>query len=230
MPLLSSGGVGEGVSLSTALKEDPTVKQDTSFNGILGEHQRQDIKWEVFHANIQATSTNYEGAPETHFQRTAQSEHDASLGQSFNHGIHEWVVTSPNWSPNSFIGVAESSCDTRTYPAATNAWALQLHSGDLCSGVAAVNPMTLARAGRLVNPRRNKNAKGKRNDQWENLSVPPNTPVRVILDMDARALYFAVADEEPELAYTNLPASLHPYICSGDMGDRSVLIAGRSEY
>ena len=86
--------------------------------------------------------------------------------------------------------------------------------------------MGLARGGRLVNARRaSKNTKGKRNDKWENLSVPPDTPVRVIIDMDARALYFGVADEEPELAYMNLPAVLHPYICSGDMGEKSLMIA-----
>ena len=223
--------VAQMVSLLAALRAEQFhhAPKEEDFPGLnIGESARTTIMWKVFHPNLVGTATTYEGVPETHFQRTAQAEHDVALGQALTSGIHEWVVTSPNWSPNSFVGVAEAACDTRTYPAAPGcpAWAMQLHSGDLCSGVAAINPMGLARGGRLVNARRaSKNTKGKRNDKWENLSVPPDTPVRVIIDMDARALYFGVADEEPELAYMNLPAVLHPYICSGDMGEKSLMIA-----
>ena len=41
---------------------------------------------------------------------------------------------------------------------------------------------------------------------------------------ESRGLSFAVGDAEPQLAYTNLPASVHPYLCSGDKEDNSLMV------
>ena len=66
-----------------------------------------------------------------------------------------------------------------------------------------------------------------KNPEWK--KVAPNniargTPIRAILDMEARTLSFAIGDEEPKLAFTSLPASVRPYVCSGEMGEKSILI------
>ena len=91
---------------------------------------------------------------------------------------------------------------------------MYLHDGDLCSGVARKRGNRAAVA--LL--------RGVANQYWMDMPVPCGTPVRVILNMDARTLSFAIGDQDPQLAYTNLPGSLHPYICSGEKQDRSLLI------
>ena len=65
------------------------------------------------------------------------------------------------------------------------------------------------------------------NSQWAKPQkrIPCGTPVHVLLDMDAHTLSFAIDDGAPQLAYTNLPDSVRPYVCSGEKKDRSLLIA-----
>ena len=40
----------------------------------------------------------------------------------------------------------------------------------------------------------------------------------------AATLSFAVGDEEPQLAYTKLPAKLHPYVCVGNKLESSLMV------
>jgi hypothetical protein len=64
---------------------------------------------------------------------------------------------------------------------------------------------------------------------WEDMPVRPfGTTVHVVLDMDARTLSFAIDDAEPRCAFTGLPASVRPYICSGDLGDNSLMVVNGS--
>ena len=109
------------------------------------------------------------------------------------------------------------------YPAGTYAYAMYLHDGTLCSG-AAVSPQGfLGKAIGAVLP-----DKTFKSSQWlkSKAGVPRGTPVHVILNMDERTLSFAIGDSEPCVAYKGLPASgVHPYLCSGDIGERSILVA-----
>ena len=53
---------------------------------------------------------------------------------------------------------------------------------------------------------------------------PRGTAVDVILDMQAHTLSFAIGDADPQLAYTDLPSVVYPYVCSGEVDDRSLMI------
>lgn len=168
------------------------------------------IHWTTFNPTFAMAERN-DGVE---FSRGTYGGHDAALGQVLTVGRHEWIVNAPNWTPNQYIGVADGSCDVAIYPRATSAWTLYLHDGDLCSGVARFQ----GRRAKLA-------TKGVANQYWMDMPCPINAPIRVVLNMDARTLSFAIGDEEPQLAYTNLPGNLHPYICSGEKQERSLLIA-----
>ena len=181
-----------------------------------------DIAWQSFSLNVRMAPAE-DGRCLT-FRRTKYAEHDAAIGQAIESGRHEWTVTAPNGNANNFVGVATEACDKRTYPAATSAWAMYLHDGELCSGVASRpratgNPL----AGTA---RKGSSANGARNPDWVKRvlrPIPLGTPILVILDMEEHTLSFKIGDAETQLAFTNLPKSVHPYICSGDIEDRSLL-------
>jgi hypothetical protein len=168
-----------------------------------------EAKWNTFNPNM-LTTDGENGAVTLHREKYA--EHDVALGQAIDSGIHEWDLSAPNWTANNFVGVALPSCDKRIYPAATSAWAIHLNSGDLCSGVAAKG--LLNSRGRRI---------GAENPGWTKMPAKAGSVVTVILDMEAHTLSFAIGEGEPQLAFTNLPPSVNPYICSGDGKDRSVI-------
>ena len=108
---------------------------------------------------------------------------------------------------------------------------MYLHDGELCSGIAARGKTQLgytnADGSRGYMDEPAKVGHGVKNPQWAKrvlTPMPTGTPVTVILDMEERTLSFAIGDAEPQLAYTNLPARVHPYLCSGDKEDNSVLV------
>ena len=175
-----------------------------------------------------------DGADGLTFRRAKYGGHDVALGQAIESGRHVWTVTAPNNNANNFIGVATKDCDKLTYPAATSAWAMYLHDAELCSGV-AIKKVQGQGFTRLDGTRGTldlsdpvaSTGKGCKNPTWMKQvlkPIPRGTPVDVILDMDAHTLSFAVGDAEPQLAYTNLPASVHPYLCSGDKEDNSLMV------
>ena len=196
---------------------------------------KQNIKWQTYHHNMVMTAGA--GAGGLTFQRTKYGDHDVALGQAISAGVHKWYVMTPSWSPNSYVGVATAASDTRIYPAGTSAWAMHLHSGNLCSGAADI-----LSARRTFVRDDNSNGYyardgtahhlspisfpggGAKSPMWNKSPVPRGTPVCVVLDMDAHTLSFAVGDGECILAYTGLPGNVHPYICSGDTGERSLLV------
>ena len=181
-----------------------------------------DIAWQGFSLNLRMAPG--EDGKSLTFRRTKYAEHDAAIGQAITSGKHEWTVTAPNGNANNFVGVATEAVDKRTYPAATSAWAMYLHDGELCSGVASRprstgNPL-------LNTARRGPSANGARNPDWVKRvlrPIPLGTPIHIILDMEEHSLSFKIGDAETQLAYTNLPTAVHPYICSGDIEDRSLL-------
>jgi hypothetical protein len=190
-----------------------------------------DVTWEAFHPNLVMTA----GADgrSLMLSRTKYSEHDAALGQAITTGCLQWTVRTPNSNANTYVGVASARCEKRTYPAATQAWAMYLHDGDLCSAAAPA----VARPGASVGFTRldgtrgymdtgDSQGLGARNREWVKWAlrpIPTGTPIQAILDMEQRTLSFAVGDAEPQVAYTNLPGVVHPYICCGDVGERSLL-------
>ncbi|EOD16125.1 hypothetical protein EMIHUDRAFT_352574 [Emiliania huxleyi CCMP1516] len=188
------------------------------------------MPWRAFDGNL--TVNEDAESMTTSLKRTLYKGFDAALGEELTAGRHEWVVKAPNWSPNNYVGVAADACDKRTYPSDTSAWALHLCDGTLCSGVAhnVTRGMGYTRmdgsrgflstgSAAMAAARSN----GAKNPLWDGDRVKRGTPVRVILDMEARTLSFAIGDAEPQLAYTDLPASVCPYVASGDIGERSLM-------
>ena len=151
------------------------------------------------------------------FRRDKFNEFDAAIGPRLEHGQHEWTVHAPYSNSNNFIGVSVAFCDERTYPANTSAWAMYLHDATLCSGSAS-------RAKKLRDRNGASKGNGLANPGWKSGLVPRGTKVRVLLDMEARTLSFAIGDADPQLAFTELPASVHPYLCSGAKEDNSVMV------
>ena len=194
--------------------------------GIVGE-----ITWESFSQTVQIASER--SCQMLTFRRTKYAEHDAIIGNAIEKGIHEWTVCAPNSNANNFVGVSTAACDKRIYPAGTAAWAMYLHDGELCSGTAAKPTASLGYTrqdgtrGFLDDGLMNMRAgNGARNPEWQKKAlkpIPTNTPVVVILDMEERTLSFAIGSEAPKLAFSNLPAVVHPYVCSGDLEDRSAM-------
>ena len=193
------------------------------------------IQWTSYNGSLSLT-TDMDGVT-TIFRRTMYSEHDAALGQEIVSGVYEWTVTAPNGTPNKFVGVATAACNKRTYPSATTAWAMHLYDGDLCSGAAASDSsLGYTRSdgarGYVAARSARKASNGQKNSQWQEWVLETacspaarGTSVRVILDMDARTLSFAIGDAKPQTAYTNLPRSgVHPYVCSGDKEDNSLML------
>ena len=182
---------------------------------LASEHQASDTDSRSQHVGIawQASDPAVDVAADANgssltFRRTKYADHDAVLGQAIFSGTFEWTVSAPNSNANKYAGVAAAWCDTRTYPDATCAWAVYLHDGKLCSGaMAGVVEQSAAWAQYApVRP------------------IPRGTPVHVILDMEQRTLSFAIGEGEPIVAYANLPLPVHPYICSGDVADRSLVV------
>ena len=184
-----------------------------------------DIMWAPVDANMVMTVNGNVLS----FRRTKYTDHDAAFGQVLEEGVHEWTVVCPNWTPNNFVGVADRACDDRKYPTATTAWAMHIHGGDLCSGAARQmvgQGFTREDGTRGYLPATGKGAKSakvQKNAMWTNQRCGAGTPVRVILDMDERTLSFAIGDAMPRLAYTHLPDRVHPYICSGEKDDKSLV-------
>lgn len=177
--------------------------------------QPEDIEWKPFDGNM-VMSTRPDGV--VAFERTILKEHDVALGQAFTTGVHEWIVTAPNWHPNNYVGVASRYVDKRIYPAGSFAYAMYLHDGTLCSG-AASHP---AQGGQAFGVGSQKAVKSK---HWpKDLLISTGTPICVILDMDQRTLSFAIGDAQPQVAFTGLPAGMHPYVCSGEKAERSQLV------
>ena len=174
------------------------------------------IQWNTYDANLTMTVAG----GETTFQRTAYKEYDAALGQALTSGMHVWTVQSPNWTPNQYVGVSSKYVDKRTYPAGTYAYSMYMLNGSLCSGGASDDKSSK----HMLKPPGLMKDRPIRNPQWVPERVPADTPVHVMLDMDERNLYLAIGDAEPQLAYSNLPASVHPYICSGEPLERSVMV------
>eukprot|EP00966_Prymnesium_polylepis_P252820 5844096-Prymnesium_polylepis.1 len=124
--------------------------------------------------------------------------------------------------------------NNRIYPAATVAWAFHFQDGSLCSGAATKPPpgsgFTKADGTRgYMAAAEGLHAAGEgkavMEPGWEDVPVRPRgTPVRVILDMEARSLSFAIGGEPAQLAFTALPATVHPYFCSGDVEDNSLMV------
>ena len=54
---------------------------------------------------------------------------------------------------------------------------------------------------------------------WTRILGGSKTRVRVLLDMEARTLSFACDDNDMRVAFKGLPASVHPYLCSGSQGE-----------
>jgi hypothetical protein len=163
----------------------------------------------------------------TTFRRSAYAVHDAALGQELKSGRHEWIVTAPNNSANIFAGVAAAKCNTRIYPAATTAWAFHFQDGKLSSGACVKGPPLASKGKSQGTEGLHAAAEGKSvmDSGWIDAPVRPRgTPVRIILDMEERSLSIAIGDAEPQLAFTSLPRALHPYICSGDNADNSVVV------
>lgn len=189
-----------------------------SHQDIVKRGQTTPITWQTFDVNLVKT---VQGSGAVSFQRTKFGEHDAALGQAITSGCHEWVVMAANWTPNQYVGVASKYVDKRMYPAGTFAYAMYLHDGSLCSGAATVS------RGFLGIEKEMAQGKALKSSQWakQTAVVSPGTAVHVILDMDHRTLAFAIGDAEPCIAYTGLPdTGVHPYLCSGDIGDRSILV------
>lgn len=222
------------------LKEESALQfaedEQTGSEGLVAEpkatYRGAGIKWECFNPNMTMTA-GADGAYS--FQRTKMGEHDVALGQAITSGIHEWIVVAPNWNVNQYVGVALAEVDSRMFPAGTAAWAMHLHSGDLCSGAASVlqnrtytdengarGYISVNGSQHFLSPIALKGA-GKRNAMWERTPVPRGVPVRVILDMEAHILSFGIGDQEPQLAFTSLPSSVNPYICSGNLGEKSLI-------
>ena len=154
------------------------------------------IEWQVFHPNM-VMSTGPDG--ETIFSRTSLQEYDIALGQqALTAGRHEWVVTTDRHSPLKFIGVALWDCARRSVER-RSAWAVRVqHFHRMCESSAN---MALG---------------------WTPIACPDDdasATVRVLLDMDARTLSFSCDDGPMQVAYTGLPASVHPYLCSGATGE-----------
>ena len=196
-----------------------------------GEAPAPVIDWQPSSPNMVMAG----GADGLTFRRAKYNGHDVALGQAIESGYHVWTVMAPNSNANNFVGVAAQDCDRSTYPAATNAWAMYLHDAELCSGV-ATNKAPGQGFTRLDGTRGTLDSltgaaastgKGCKNPEWRKQMlkpIPHGTPVDVILDMDARTLSFSVGDADSQLAYTNLPASVHPYLCSGDKEDNSLMV------
>ena len=172
-----------------------------------------DITWESFSMSVKMAA-GADGRSLT-FQRTKYADHDAALGQAISSGRHEWTVRAPNGNANNYCGVAVENCDKRIYPAGTSAWAMYLHDGDLCSGVAARPKKSLGftrpdgTRGYMEAPGASTRGNGAKNPLWAKRVLQPiarGTPITVILDMEERTLSFAIGDEEPKLGFTNLPA------------------------
>ena len=180
------------------------------------------IDWEPASTNL--VMTELDDRTGVSFRRTKYGGHDVALGQAIVSGYHTWTVKTPNTNANAFVGVAAADCDKFTYPAGTTAWTVCIHDGTLCSGVAqrdwnkaAPHSMYgLSAAG-----------KGSKSSAWlrhHRGPFPRGTAVDVILDMQAHTLSFAIGDADPQLAYTDLPSVVYPYVCSGEVDDRSLMI------
>lgn len=192
-----------------------------------------DVQWQAYHPNLLLSGTD--GKLVT-FRRTKQSDFDVALGQAISSGRFEWTVVAPNDGANNYCGVARASCDKRIYPTATSAWTMYLHDAELLSGeVTKANTGagftrldgTRGLMSELVGGARNQGNKGcQKHPGWVKRVMKPierGTPITCILDMDERTLAFAIGDAEPKLAYTDLPETVHPYVCSGNHEDRSAL-------
>ena len=196
--------------------------------------QPASIAWQSFNVDMQLVPGD--DGTTLKIWRTKYKEHDAILGEAITSGRHEWTVRAPNGNANNYCGVAVENCDKRIYPAGTSAWAMYLHDGDLCSGVAARPKKSLGftrpdgTRGYMEAPGASTRGNGAKNPLWAKRVLQPiarGTPITVILDMEERTLSFAIGDEEPKLGFTNLPAMVHPYLCSGDaISDGSVVEVG----
>lgn len=165
------------------------------------------IVWRTFDANLKL-STGSEG--ETIFGRERSLGWDVALGtQPLTQGCHEWVV---NFTMNylAVIGVATEDCEKDgDCPWDSGAWAFSPEGGrEAFSPEGGREACLLCCAGATIAP------------SWS----PPNIPegalsIRVVLDMNARTLSFACGNDKPHLAYTHLPATVYPYVCSGDVGE-----------
>ena len=210
------------------------TKQPTAFKVQRG--LSADVSWQSFNEDTQLAAGD--DGKSLKVWRTKYKEHDAVLGEAITSGRYEWTVRAPNGNVNNYAGVAAENCDKKIYPAGTSAWAMYLHDGELCSGVAAKVKKSLGftrsdgTRGFMDAPGMStKSSGGAKNPAWtNNVRVRPiarGTPITVILDMEERTLSFAIGDAEPQLGFSNLPAKVHPYVCSGDgVSDGSVVEVG----
>lgn len=187
------------------------------------------IFWESFDTNLVISDRNDGTAT---LRRTAYAEHDAAIGQEITTGKHTFTVTTPNSNANMYVGVCVVDVDKRMYPAGTSAWAMYMHDGTLCSGLR----YTQANEGHLASLRDRRQARpvpwaAKRHPQWPKraTAIPHNTQIHVHVDMDAGILAFAIGDGQPQIAYTDLPKEVHPYICLGEKLDNSLMIVTGSK-
>jgi len=156
---------------------------------------RPEISWVTFCPNL----VTWKGAGgDTMFRRTAFEGYDAALGQSAirSSGRWEWVV----WvlqPEDSFVGVATSNCSKNSDDAPHKVWDVEASTLKLNGE----NPCRVT--------------------HWKEDSkgCGDKCKIRVLLDMDERTLSFSRNDEPMALAYTGLPAKVHPYLMSGGAGE-----------
>ena len=91
---------------------------------------------------------------------------------------------------------------------------MHLHGGDLCSGLATASGQ-----------QQRKGHKGVGNPKWIDTPVKPGTTVTILLDMDKKTISFQVGEGVPQLAYSGLPSIVHPYVCSGEVNERSHVVS-----
>ena len=156
---------------------------------------RPDISWITFSPNL----VTWKGAGgDTMFRRTAFEGYDAALGHSAirKSGRWEWVV----WvlqPEDSFVGVATFNCSKNSDVAPHKVWDVAASDFKLNGQ----NPCCVTHW--------KEDAKG----------CGDKCKIRVLLDMDERTLSFSRNDEPMALAYTGLPAKVHPYLMSGTAGE-----------
>ena len=157
---------------------------------------RSAIEWEVFDPNM-VMSTGADG--EAIFSRTRVDAFDVALGKAaITSGRHAWTVD----ATLGYVGVATWSCSKRVYPCndQTGAWAVSVSRFILLCGAASSH-------------------KAKDWTALRSTGAAAKCLVNVLLDMDARTLSFSRDDGPMRVAYIGLPESVHPYLCSGNVGE-----------
>jgi len=164
--------------------------------GMQGEPLRADISWVTFSPNMM-TAKGADG--DDWFRRTTSDDYDVALGRKgLTSGRWEWFV----WvlqPEDSFVGVATFDCSKDSGNDPHKVWDITASNLELNSE----NPCRVSDV---------KHFKGA-------AFCGDSCKIRVLLDMDERTLSFSRNDEPMALAYTGLPAKVHPYLMSGAAGE-----------